>query len=112
MLLKIDYLTGNISAKKYYAFNDAIRVNNPVGGNITFKSSIYENYSFKIIDNTSLVLAGRKGIALDNNRFFALKLDTNLSMVGKKLYKYPASFSFRFSADPVILPSISTDGYI
>ncbi|MBS1756984.1 MAG: gliding motility-associated C-terminal domain-containing protein [Bacteroidetes bacterium] len=113
LLLKIDYTTGILLSEVKYLFNDQLIYSDGVHENIFANGLLYENFNFKITEDNMLVIAGRKATnSFDNNRFFVLKCNKDLSISNYFIYKYPQSLSFFYSEDVATLPYISTGGNV
>ena len=115
LLLKIDIVDGHLVGKKKYKLNDSVvisKVFNNSARSYTVKGVISDNFIAKYISNESLLIAGRKGENFfDNNRFFTIKLDSNLKLVKYKLLRFDDSFSFFYTSREGYHASISNDGH-
>lgn len=113
LLMELDVNNGNILRKKKFSLNDSTTITKSFYNTVqslTEKGVISDYYNAKCLINGEWIIAGRKAEnLLDNNRFFALKLDSSLNILNYKLIKFDSSFSF-FRSYRAIGPYISPKG--
>lgn len=112
LLIKLNYQTGAIEKTRHIHLNDELFV--PVSPYISyrFEGVFSPNLTLKSLGEKHLIIAGRKGInALDNNRLFAMKVDTGLNVEKYVIYtaKGHRYFNYNYST---VLPSINKNGSI
>lgn len=111
LLIKLNYSTGRIEKVSYLHANDELRIPNPPYGNYIIQGTFSDHLNLKSINNKYLLIAGRKGENyIDNNRFYAIRIDTNLATRNYVIYKSPHNY-FRSSASATV-PFINRKGDI
>lgn len=110
--LKINYSSGAVEKINYLHVNDEVSHTEPNGINITIDGYFSTSFVSKAISN-EIVIAGRKAFAFkfDNNRFYSMKIDSNLSVIQHKIYKSLPGHSF-FNQGMTNTPFITESGSI
>lgn len=112
LILKLDYTTGNIIKSVYVHSNENYNASHPIHGNFTFQGSFSENMTSSLTFPPAFTLAGRKNVNVyDNNRFYSIRVDTNLNVLHNSIYSPPNNHSY-FSAATQTTPSIDSLGNI
>ena len=112
LLIKMDYNTGSIEKINYLHSDDLVTGTHPMYGNFVYEGIFSENVVLKTLDKKHLLMAGRKNYDLfNNNLFFALKIDSNLSIINSSIYHPPTSHTY-LTASVETTPSIDNDGNI
>lgn len=110
-LVKINYLTGNIERVNHLEATDQVtRTIGPLN-NIVYKGALSEIITGKFLNDEEWIIAGKKSYSFfDNNRFYAIKIDSSLAI--KNSLIYTASTHSYFSASVETTPYINNDGVI
>jgi gliding motility-associated-like protein len=112
-MMKLDYETGNISMIKRIMVNDQLAITDTLFGDYTLNGRLYSLCNFAVVGG-ELMLAGRKSVSwpYDNNRFYAISIDTNLILNRSTIFGYPSTISFFYHFNSGTLPNIDAKGNI
>lgn len=111
LLLKLNYQTGSIEKMNHIHINDQISGAN-LGGIQMTHDGLITSMMCKAVQN-DFIIAGRKAVTshFDNNRFFSIKVDTNLLVKDNKIFKAYQGFTF-YSQLNTELPYINKQGSV
>lgn len=113
LLIKLNYETGVTEKVRYLQFDDELKI--PTSQYITsvVRGSFNDNLAFRATGDNYLIVAGRKGTnAFDNNRLFAMKIDTALNVKKYGVFTAKEHRYFYSSNYLTTLPSINNRGSV
>ncbi len=112
MLIKLDIATGNVVSKNYLRFDDSITLPLFPSVILSFIGNFSSKFYFEFANN-ELHLSGYKNqYSFDNNRLYAMKIDTSLEIKKQHIYRYPKDFSFRSDAFDISESGLNKTGCV